>query len=144
MPRWSILCIDVFICAFSLTLAFFLRFNFASIPPHELKNFPIAYTLVLSVRLLSFLFSKTYKGVVRYTGARDSIRILITVVAGSVFLFIINLITRVVAGKYYIPHSVVIIDALCTMFVMICSRLAVKAIYFENKNPAREKINILI
>ncbi len=144
MPRWSILCIDVIVCAFSLTLAFFLRFNFASIPPHELKNFPIAYTLVLSVRFLSFLFSKTYKGVVRYTGARDSIRILVTVFAGSVFLFIINLVTRFVAGKYYIPHSVIIIDALCTMFIMICSRLAVKAIYFENKNPDREKINILI
>lgn len=144
MPRWLILCIDVIVCAFSLTLAFFLRFNFASIPPHELKNFPIAYTLVLSVRLLSFLLSKTYKGVVRYTGSRDSLRILATVLAGSVFLFIINIITRFIAGKYYIPHSVVIIDALCTMFVMISSRLAVKAVYFENKNPDREKINILI
>jgi FlaA1/EpsC-like NDP-sugar epimerase len=30
------------------------------------------------------------------------------------------------------------------MFIMICSRLAVKAIYFENKNPEREKINVLI
>jgi len=144
MPRWSILCIDLVICAFSLTLAFFLRFNFASIPPHELKNFPIAYTLVLSVRLLSFLASKTYKGVVRYTGARDSLRILGTVLAGSVLLFIINIITRFVMGKYYIPHSVVIIDALCTMFIMISSRLAVKAIYFENKNPEREKTNVLI
>ncbi|MGZ3865757.1 MAG: polysaccharide biosynthesis protein [Bacteroidia bacterium] len=144
MPRWSILLIDVVVCAFSLTLAFFLRFNFASIPPHELKNFPIAYALVISVRLISFLLTKTYKGVVRYTGSRDSIRILITVLGGSIVLFIINIATRFVAGKYYIPHSVVIIDALCTMFIMICSRLAVKAIYFENKNPERERINILI
>lgn len=144
MPRWSILLIDVIVCAFSLTLAFFLRFNFASIPPHELKNFPIAYALVISVRLISFLITKTYKGVVRYTGSRDSIRILITVLGGSIVLFIINIATRFVAGKYYIPHSVVIIDALCTMFIMICSRLAVKAIYFENKNPERERINILI
>jgi FlaA1/EpsC-like NDP-sugar epimerase len=144
MPRWSILCIDIIVCAFSLTLAFFLRFNFASIPPHELKNFPIAYALVLSIRLLSFLLTKTYKGVVRYTGSRDSIRILATVMGGSILLFIINILTRFIAGKYYIPHSVIIIDALCTMFVMICSRLAVKAIYFENKNPEREKINILI
>src|SRR5437879_5250117 len=87
LPRWSILCIDIIVCAFSLTLAFFLRFNFASIPAHELKNFPIAYSLVISVRLLSFLFTKTYKGVVRYTGARDSLRILGTILAGSIFLF---------------------------------------------------------
>lgn len=144
LPRWSILCIDLFICAFSLTLAFFLRFNFASIPPHELKTFPIAYSLVLTVRLFSFLATKTFKGVVRYTGARDSLRILGAIIAGSVLLFIINIITRFTLGQYYIPLSVVVIDALCTMFIMISSRLAVKAIYFENKNPEREKINVLI
>lgn len=144
LPRWSVLCIDLIICAFSLTLAFFLRFNFASIPPHELKNFPVAYALVLSVRCLSFLLTKTYKGVVRYTGARDSLRILGAVLAGSLVLFIVNIVTRFIVGKYYIPHSVVVIDALCTMFIMISSRLAVKAIYFENKNPEREKINVLI
>ncbi len=81
---------------------------------------------------------------VRYTGARDSLRILGTILIGSVVLFFVNIITRFVAGKYYIPHSVVVIDALCTMFIMISSRLAVKAIYFENKNPEREKINVLI
>lgn len=144
LPRWSILCIDLVICAFSLTLAFFLRFNFASIPPHELELFPIAYTLVLSVRLVTFLATRIYKGVVRYTGARDSMRILLTVLTGSVLLFMINVVTRLIVGKYYIPHSVVIIDALCTMFIMICSRLAVKAIYFENKNPDRERSNVLI
>ena len=58
------------------------------------------------IELISFLISKTYKGVVRYTGARDSLRILATVLGGSAVLFIVNLITRFFAGKYYIPHSV--------------------------------------
>jgi FlaA1/EpsC-like NDP-sugar epimerase len=144
LPRWSILIIDVVVCAFSLTLAFFLRFNFASIPPQDAKNMPIDYTLVLGIRFLSFLFSKTYKGVVRYTGSKDSMRILFVVLAGSGLLFLINFATRLIAGVYYIPQSVIIIDALCTMFIMIASRLAVKAIYFERKNPDRKKINVLI
>ena len=38
----------------------------------------------------------------------------------------------------------VIIDALVTMTIMISSRLAVKAIYFENKNPERQKTNVVI
>lgn len=144
LPRWSILCIDLLMCAFSLTLAFFLRFNFAAIPPQDLKNLPLDYALVLGIRLLSFLISKTYKGVVRYTGSKDSVRILLVIMAGSISLFVINFISRLIAGVYYIPQSVIVIDALCTMFIMICSRLAVKAIYFENKNPDRERTNVLI
>lgn len=105
---------------------------------------PIDYALVLSIRFFSFLFSKTYKGVVRYTGSKDSVRILLVVLAGSAVLLLINFSTRLISGVYYIPHSVIIIDSLCTMFIMICSRLAVKAIYFERKNPDRKKTNVLI
>lgn len=145
LPRWTILLIDLAICAFSLTLAFFLRFNFKSIPQNELDNFPIAYSVVLSVRLISFVISKTYKGVVRYTGAKDASRIFIIVLAGSLVLYFINIITRqLILGHYIIPHSVIIIDALVTIFIMISSRLAIKAIYFENKNPEREKTHVII
>ena len=144
LPRWSILLIDLVVCVFSLTLAFFLRFNFASIPPQDLKNMPLDYAMVLGIRFVSFFISKTYKGVVRYTGAKDSMRILRIVLAGSAILFLINFTTRIIAGVYYIPQSVIIIDALCTMFVMIASRLAVKAIYFERKNPDRKITHVLI
>lgn len=137
--------IDLIICAFSLTLAFFLRFNFKSIPENELANFPMVYTVVLTVRFIAFFFSKTYKGVVRYTGSRDATRIFVVVLASSAVLFIINIITRqFILGYYLIPHSVVVIDALVTIFIMISSRLAIKAIYFENKNPGSEKTQVII
>lgn len=145
LPRWSILIIDLIVCAFSLTLAFFLRFNFKSIPPNELENFPIVYAIVLGTRLVAFIISKTYKGVVRYTGAKDATRIFVIVLLSSFFLFIINLFTRqTVLGYYIIPHSVIVIDALVTIFVMISSRLAIKAIYFENKNPEKQKTQVII
>ncbi len=144
IPRWSILLIDILVCTFSLSLAFLLRFNFASIPDYELATFPKAYTIVLLVRITGFLVSKVYKGVVRYTGSRDAIRIFITVVAGTGTIFLLNLLHRLYFSYYFIPHSVVIIDLLCTLFVMISSRLAVKAIYLETKNPEKQKTNILI
>lgn len=145
LPRWSILIIDLLICAFSLTLAFFLRFNFKSIPENELANFPLVYTVVLSVRLIAFGISKTYKGVVRYTGAKDATRIFVIVLLSSLFLFIVNIFTRqVLLGYYLIPHSVVVIDGLVTIFIMISSRLAIKAIYFENKNPEKQKTQVII
>lgn len=145
LPRWSILFIDLLICTFSLTLAFFLRFNFKSIPQNELDNFPIAYAVVLIVRTLAFAFSKTYKGVVRYTGAKDATRIFFVVILSSLVLYGINIFTRqILLGHYIIPHSVVVMDALITIFIMISSRLAIKAIYFESRNPEKEKTHVII
>lgn len=145
LPRWSILLIDTFICAFALTLAFLLRFNFDDIPEVDRRNLPLGYLVVLSVRLLSFFISKTYKGVVRYTSSRDAVRIFTVVLMGSVVVFLLNLIAyKFILDVYFIPNSVIIIDALCTLFIMISSRLAVKAVFFESKNPDREKISVLI
>lgn len=145
LPRWSILVIDLCVCAFSLTLAFFLRFDFDNIPAADLKNLPFDYAIVISVRFITFLISKTYKGVVRYTGAKDSIRIFSVVVLGSCIVFIVNVIGLFTFfNSYIIPNSVIVIDGLVTLFIMISSRLAVKAIYFENKNSEKQKTHILI
>ena len=145
LPRWSILIIDLLICAFSLTLAFFLRFNFKSIPAQEFSLLPFAYGTLLVVRFISFYVFKIYKGVVRYTGAKDATRIFIVVLAGSLFILTLNILFRqIIWGYYILPQSVVIIDALVTIFIMISSRLAIKAIYFENKNPEKEKTHVII
>jgi FlaA1/EpsC-like NDP-sugar epimerase len=145
LPRWFILFIDTFICAFALSLAFVLRFDFDSIPQTDARNLPFDFLIVLGVRFVSFAISKIYKGVVRYTSSRDTIRIFLVVVSGSTFLFLLNLLSLyVVLGRSFIPNSVIIIDALVTLFLMISSRLAVKALYSEIKNPAKEKMNVII
>jgi FlaA1/EpsC-like NDP-sugar epimerase len=106
---------------------------------------PYDYVLVLSVRLIAFIISKTYKGVVRYTGAKDATRIFAIILLSSFVLYAVNIFTRqILLGYYIIPHSVIIIDALVTIFIMISSRLAIKAIYFENKNPEKQKTQVII
>ena len=144
LPRWSILIIDTFICAFALALAFVIRFDFSSIPANDAKNLPYDFLVVLGIRFVSFAISKTYKGVVRYTSTRDTVRIFTVVLSGSVLAFILNVICLSTKGFYFIPNSVLIIDALVSLFLMISSRLTIKALYFEIKNPAREKMNVII
>jgi FlaA1/EpsC-like NDP-sugar epimerase len=69
----------------------------------------------------------------------------VVILSGSFLLFALNIISlNYILGYYFIPNSVIIIDALVSLFVMITSRLAVKALYSEIKNPTKEKINVLI
>lgn len=144
LPRWSILIIDTCICAFALSLAYAIRFDFTAIPERDGEDLPYNFVVVLGIRFLSFALSKTYKGVVRYTSTRDTIRIFSVVVAGSAFIFGLNVLCLLTQHFYFIPNSIIIIDALVSLFLMISSRLAIKALYFEIKNPAREKMNVLI
>lgn len=144
LPRWFILIIDLFICAFALTLAFGIRFDFSKPPQTDLKNLPIDFLVLLGIRALSFFISKTYKGVVRYTSTRDTGRIFMVLLIGSASIYFLNLVSYFLKGVYFIPNSIIIIDALVSLFLMISSRLAIKALYFESKNPDREKLNVII
>src|SRR5947199_8792917 len=91
-PRWIISLIDVFICVGSLILAYLLRFNF-HIPMEEIARFKYAFPAVLGVRILSFLITKIYAGIIRYTNTRDSVRIFLTVTAGSLVFILLNLVS---------------------------------------------------
>jgi FlaA1/EpsC-like NDP-sugar epimerase len=146
LPRWSILFIDTFICAIALSFAFLIRFYFDSVMAAEDKaNLPYDFALVLLIRFASFYISKTYKGVVRYTSSRDTARIFLVVLAGSFLIYLINVISlRVLLGYYFIPTSVIIIDGLVSLFLLIGSRLTIKALYLESRNPDREKSSVII
>lgn len=143
-PRWIIFSIDLIICLFSLILAYLLRFNF-SIPAIELQAFKIVFPLVLGVRAISFFLSRTYKGIVKYTGSKDAQRIFIVVTSGSLIYVLVNIINYEFNNqKFPIPFSIIIIDYMATTFLMISLRVMFKALYFEIKNPSRGKSHVVI
>jgi FlaA1/EpsC-like NDP-sugar epimerase len=142
-PSILVLIADMLICIFALLVAYQLRFNF-QIPVSESNTFPTVIPFVLAVRFLSFLIIKTYKGIIRYTGTRDSLRILLTLAGGSVVMALSNLISYQFNEAYLVPFSIIIIEFLLTVFLMITGRLLVKVVYMELKNPSSEKTGILI
>ena len=143
-PSWIILIIDITICLLSVVMAFLLRFNFA-IPISEMLDFPKVLGIILTVRLLSFLITRSYIGVIRYTSTDDAARIFLISFFGSIFFVIVNVFTyKVFNHIFIIPFSVIIIDFLITTFVMISLRMIVKIAYSEYLNPSREKTNVVI
>ncbi len=143
-PRWIVFTIDMGICLFALFVAYMLRFNF-SIPPIEIPLLKIALPGFLLVRALTVYFGKTYAGIVRYTSTQDAKRIFIVVTIGSLIFGLANLIRfYAVDGKFFLPITIIIIDYMTTMFLMITSRIAVKLVYLERKNPGKDKTNVII
>lgn len=145
IPRWIIFFIDLVICFFSIVIAFLVRFNFSV--PKELTTEAIYFVFytILGVRFISFLISKTYKGIIKHTSSKDSQRIFITVTFGSLLFIIINLIYFYgINDTFPLPFSIIIIDYMSTLFLMITLRLLFKALYSEIVNPYREKRSVII
>ncbi|MBN1252668.1 MAG: polysaccharide biosynthesis protein [Bacteroidales bacterium] len=147
-PRWIILLIDMGITTISIISAYFLRFNFV-LPEDYLDvkkttSFYWVIPFVLSVRLLSFLISKLYTGIVRYTGTKDAGRIFNVILLGSLFLTLSNLVSYFITDAFMIPHSVIGIDLLVNVFLLTASRLFVKSLYIELFTNSKKKENAVI
>ncbi|NOU16516.1 MAG: polysaccharide biosynthesis protein [Bacteroidales bacterium] len=142
-PRWIVFLIDLLICLFSLSIAYYVRFEFR-IGESEMEALKIAIPILLFIRAITFLIFRTFAGLIRYTSAKDAERIFIVVTAGSLLLFVANLIYLKSFGTYIIPNSILVIDYFATSIILIGSRLAVKAIYYSIINDSSEQENIII
>ncbi len=143
-PRWIIFLIDLLICTVSISLAYLLRFNFV-IPNEYLKSLNFIIPFVLFVRAVTFLIFRSYAGIIRYSGAKDTERILVVSFTGSIFFIIINLLNYfLLNGKFIIPFSIVVIDFFSSVLLLSSFRLITKSLYLEIYNPSKEKTNVAI
>jgi FlaA1/EpsC-like NDP-sugar epimerase len=143
VPRLMIFVADLVICCFSVFLAYLVRFNFV-IPAIETATFYYVFPVVLVVRAVSFLVIRTYAGIIRYTNTRDSFRILLTLLGGSLVMILANLISYQLISIYLVPFSIIIIDYLISVFILIAGRLMIKVAYMELRNPSKEKTGVII
>ncbi len=127
-PRWLILGIDASIAGFSIFVAYLLRFNF-ELNNEEFEGFGWILTLLITIRVLSFRFFRTYSGIVRFSSLEDGKRMFYAAASGSLVLIIVNLIFYNQNHQFLVPLSVVIIDFLLTISLMSGFRIMVKIIY---------------
>ncbi len=142
-PRWFIFLTDLLIAAFSIFVAYMLRFNF-NIPESEVPLIKYAVVTILLVRGISLLIGKTYAIYIRYTSIDDAKKILITNSIASIVIGLSNLLSFDQLELFIIPFSIVIIELLLTSFIMIIWRAFVKLTHDNLKNSELTKNPVLI
>ncbi len=144
-PRGLIFFIDLLISVFSLTSAYLLRFNF-NIREIEPNGFLTSLYVVLTVRIIFFLLTKSYSGIIRHTGTKDAIKIILIIAGTNILFIILNYINFFFINhrEYLIPFSVVGIDFFITFFAMTGYRFMVKSLYLEVGPDIQNKTNCII
>ena len=101
--------------------------------------------LILGViNIAVFLNIKTYAGIIRYTSAQDSFRILFSVIISNGTFFILNLISITFFKLSLIPHTVLITNGLASFLLLITYRVLIKYFFLYIKNLKLDKRKVII
>lgn len=143
LPQWVIVCIDLGIIASSALLGYLLRFNF-SLTEMEQHHFGWGILIYTSLGLVSILITSSHRGIIRYTGLQDSVRIIAMAGLNMALVALFNVLYHYNRGVYFIPYSVVFITLLGTFLFLFNYRLLVKYIFTYYKNALFKKSRVMI
>ncbi len=147
ISQWVILVLDIvmFLVAFTLMEAFRTGgFDAVSPRPILVKFF---WSLLLTV--IFFLFTGSYKGIIRHAGMSDINKILISIIGPVAVCWLVNLVNNQfrpqnVPSEYLLSYSESVMLYLILGVMMIGSRLTMQRIYNDYFRRRRPTVNVVI
>jgi FlaA1/EpsC-like NDP-sugar epimerase len=143
VPRWTIFLFDLFIAAIAFIFAYALYYSF-NLNAYARAQFAVDIIYCLATTSFSFLVFKLYSGIVRYTSAVDSIRILSTLLFNIIILFAIKLVLIALRIPSLLPTNIIIIYSLFAFTGLTTYRTLIKIVFQYNKTKTSEKKNIVV
>ncbi len=143
VPRWIIFTLDLVICFLSLTVAYAIKYNF-DFSNLNYAEFSRNALIISSISTIVFVAVRAYAGIIRYTSAQDSIRILFAVLISNGAFFIASILSASLGKQPFISNSVLIINGLTCFLLMVTYRVLVKYFFLYIKNLKLDKRRVII
>ncbi|ELR70622.1 UDP-N-acetylglucosamine 4,6-dehydratase [Fulvivirga imtechensis AK7] len=143
LPRWIIILIDIAVVGCATYLAYLLRFNF-EVKELENFNYHLGMGVNMLASLLALLVTRSYAGIVRYTGIQDMLRVFNTLVITHVTTCVVNLVYHYNYNKNLIPYSVILIAFLASFLLLLQYRLLIKNVFSYYRGSTMSKIRVLV
>ena len=143
VPRWVIFLLDLTICTCSLIFAYSLKHNL-DLTAIELPELARNLLIIGTVNIAVFFHIRTFTGIIRYTSAQDSFRILISVIIGNGTFFILNLIAITFFKYPLISITILITNGLTSFLFLMTYRVLIKYFFIYVKNLNLDKKKVII
>jgi FlaA1/EpsC-like NDP-sugar epimerase len=143
VPRWIIFLIDLGICLLSLTIAYAVKLNLI-LANVDIVEFSRNILITTAINVVVFFNIKTYAGIIRYTSAQDTFRILFAVIISNGIFSFINFIITALGYHPYISTSVLIVNLLTSFLLLITYRVLIKYFFMYIKNLNLDKRKVIV
>ena len=143
VPRWVILLLDLVICIVSLTIAYLLKHNF-DIPSMNPVRISRGILILTMLNLIVFYNVKTYSGIIRYTSAQDTFRVLFAVFVSNITFVLLNLSYMAMGNLSMISAKTLFVNGLLSFLMLITYRVLIKYFFMYIKNLTLTKRKVII
>ncbi len=142
--KWLVMLFDLGVVAFTFVAAYIIRYNF--ILDFDFITMFKQIPFVFLAALISFLMVGSYKGVVRFTGFKDVINIIIGVNILATILIVSTFFSRRYNYDviFNISGSIIYIHLLLNILFLVGSKLFIKSVYNKLKTDLGIQKRILI
>jgi FlaA1/EpsC-like NDP-sugar epimerase len=128
LPRWIIFSIDVFIvltaCVITHVILYSLNVKlYPTISPY------FQYSFILVVNALSFIFFRTYSGIIRHSTFIDGVKLLVATTASYIGLMIFNYVLHIVLHDKFFLSTGLFIAYVISFLLLFLFRILVKNIF---------------
>ncbi len=140
VPRWLVLLFDAAVIFFTFYIALAIRLNFELKELDLDKETPQAI-LVTLLYVVSFVFFRSYSGIIRHTGLNDAYRIFQATAAAFMVLLVAAGVVRLdfVDVPWTTSFAALLIHFLLAYFVLMGFRVVVKTVFSRVQGSRREK-----
>ncbi|MEH6538364.1 MAG: nucleoside-diphosphate sugar epimerase/dehydratase [Psychroserpens sp.] len=142
--KWLVMLFDLNIVAFTFVAAYVIRFNFKLDFDFIVMFKQIPFVFLAA--LISFLLVGSYKGVVRFTGFKDVVNIIIGVNILATILIISTFFSRRLHydSIFNISGSIIYIHLLLNILFLVGSKLFVKSVYNKLMQDFKTQKRVLV
>ena len=143
VPKFVILLLDLGATVTALFIAILIQQNVAL----EVTNWEHvlnAIFLILLVNALVFTTTKSYTGIVRYTGVQDALRIAVAVGLSSFIILVINTVALGISNILSLTTLVIVLYTTFSFLFLISYRVLVKYLFAYAKNYKMQKKSVVI
>ncbi|WP_400078938.1 polysaccharide biosynthesis protein [Winogradskyella sp. R77965] len=143
--KWLVLIFDIGIIVATFFLAYLIRYNFKI----EFDFFTLLNQIpfVIAAAIISFIAVGSYKGVVRYTGFKDIVNIIIGANILATILVCCTFLSRkfdVSESLFNISGSIIYIHLLLNILFLIGAKLFIKSLYNYITNDIKTIKKVLV
>ena len=143
VPKFVILLLDLGATVTALFIAILIQQN-VSLAATNWEHMLNATFLILLVNGLVFTTTKSYTGIVRYTGVQDALRIAIAVGLSSFTILVINTVALGISTILSLTTLVIVLYTIFSFLFLISYRVLVKYLFAYAKNYKMQKKSVVI
>lgn len=147
ISKWLILIFDLLIVSLTYPFAYIVRNNF-DLQNFDLNHFSLSrFLFLLSVYLISFLYTQSYKGVIRQTGLKDAFSIFKAATIAVLGLILLSFILDSYSQNHLsFSRNTLVIHYLITLLCLLSIRFLIKSVYlsFTKSGSGIRRIRVII